>query len=95
MSDDIDINEAELQGAMAVLFGKGFGKDKSKRKAREKKIRQTTDGRSLHATGRTYHFGFKCKPQVHDLVVDAARDANCTMAEWMESAILAKLGVEG
>jgi hypothetical protein len=65
------------------------------RKAKMKTLIGAVDRRSLRETGRTAQFKFKSAPDLKARAQKAAGMRRLTLAEWMEEAVLAKLGTEG
>ncbi|MCV0371745.1 hypothetical protein [Filomicrobium sp.] len=65
------------------------------RKARHQAVSRAKDGRSLRATGRTEQFNFKSTPGLKKQAQAAAQKQGLTLAEWMENAVKAALGVDG
>lgn len=77
------------------LRDKGFNSAPKARRAREKQVKSTIDGRSLRATGRTEQFNFKSKPDIKIAAMQAAKAEGLTIAEWMENILVQALGIEG
>jgi hypothetical protein len=93
---DIDFEDPDAMArARERLRAKGFNSSPRARRARETKVRNTVDGRSLRATGRTEQFNFKSKPGIKRAVQEAANKSGLTIAEWMESVLVQHLGIEG
>jgi hypothetical protein len=63
------------------------------RKARHKIVSESTDGRSLRATGRTEHLNFKATPQIKALLATHVPKGKVSL--WLEQAIIEKLKSEG
>ena len=92
MSDvDLDAEDAFAK-ARAKWANRGFSPSPKARKAREKQIRSTVDGRTLRVTGRTEQFNFKCTPELKKEVVERAKAEGITIAEWIEWALEAAVG---
>jgi hypothetical protein len=83
VSDDWDMAAARAKFAAKV------DTRKTARKARQKRLNEAVDGRSLRATGRTEHLNFKALPEIKDAVAKAAAEAGITKSLWLERAILA------
>ena len=81
--------------AREKMRAKGFSSAPRARRARERQINGTVDGRSLRATGRTEQFNFKAKPGIKLAAMEAAKAEGLTMAEWMENLLQSALGLQG
>ena len=99
MSELPELPELEDEDAFARArekwAKKGLVASPKARKAREKQIRATVDGRTLRVTGRTEQFNFKALPDLAKAAKAAAKEDGITIAEWMEEAIQAKLAARG
>lgn len=95
MSNVADVDSDDAFDAVRQKWANRVTQSPKARKAREKQIRATVDGRSLRATGRTAQFNFKCAPDIKALVHKAVEREGVTVAEWMERAMQAALGLDG
>jgi hypothetical protein len=87
-----------MREAVRALMGKGFGPvapQKAARKQREKQVRSTVDGRTLRAKGRTAQLNVKVAPEIKQAVSEHCEREGVSVADWMESALRAALGLKG
>ncbi len=85
--DDLDMKAAREK------FNAKLNPGKAARKARQKKLKDADDGRSLRATGRTAHMNWKAHPRIKALLDAHVPKGNRSL--WLEEAIIAKLRSEG
>ena len=92
LADDSEDSMRKAQQKIQSMFSKKGQSSATSRKVREKKIRATVDGRSLAATGRLAQFNVRVREDVKAMVIDAARDRGCTIAELVEMLFIQGLG---
>ena len=89
--DVIDTPVFDMSAARAKWKSAGFDGKKAARKTRETTVAGGIDGRSLRATGRTEQFNIRCVAGLKQRAMDAADNAQVTLAEWMEAAVEAAI----
>ena len=92
MNDDAEVYD--MQKAREK-FAAAISPKKGERKARAKRLTESIDGRSRRSTGRTEQFNFKSTPGLKTRAQEAAERDGVTLAEWMETAVEAKLSANG
>jgi hypothetical protein len=91
---DDDDDDWDMSKARAKLAQKQ-DKRRAPSKARKRVILESSDGRSLRATGRTAQFNFRSSPEIKEMATSAAEAAGVSLALWMEDAIKAALRKQG
>jgi hypothetical protein len=87
----VDVSDDWDMAAARAKFAAKVDTRKVARKARQKRLNGSVDGRSLRATGRTEHLNFKALPEIKEAVAKAATEAGITKSLWLERAILAAI----
>lgn len=87
-----DFDDLDMAAARAKFNAK-LNPNRTARKARQKKLKEAEDGRSLRATGRTEHMNWKAHPRIKALIDAHVPKGNRSL--WLEEAIIAKLKSEG
>jgi len=90
----VDVSDDWDMAAARAKFAAKVDTRKSARKARQKRLNGSVDGRSLRATGRTEHLNFKALPEIKEAVGKAAAEAGITKSLWLERAILAAVKMQ-
>lgn len=93
MSDFDELQNPSLFADAIAKFAPRAAGGKAARKARQKQISGTVDGRSLRATGRTELINFRASPHVKDLFERHVPRGK--RSGWLEDAILQKLAADG
>lgn len=93
MSDHQDNDEAFDMNIARAKFGAKVDGRKKPRKARQRTLGDSVDGRSLRATGRTELLNFRALPSI--VAALGKHVPKGTRSLWLEGAIIAKLKEEG
>lgn len=94
MADDQSGNAPIFDMSQALAkFGTKVDNSRKARKSRHKTVSNSTDGRSLRATGRTEQLNFKALPMIRELIEQHVPKGSRSL--WLEEAIIAKLKAEG
>jgi hypothetical protein len=89
----VDVSDDWDMAAARAKFAAKVDTRKTARKARQKRLNGSVDGRSLRATGRTEHLNFKASPQIVEALDKHISKGKRSL--WLEEAIIAKLRQEG
>src|SRR5262245_24088924 len=95
MADDLanlDDDAWDITAARAKLAPKNDG-SKRARKARQTKLADAVNSRSLRATGRDQHLNFKASKAIKDALDKHVPKRGKSL--WLEQAIIAKLREQG
>lgn len=90
MSDDAH----SMASASAAWFS-AIPAGKKDRKGRAAKISKAVDRRELRVTGRTEQCNFRCRSDIKERIIAAAKNEKLSFAEWMEKALEAALEAGG